>query len=98
MQYAHLQNVMRERNTTGTTLDYLRSNRRKKSKQHKWKDKEGDTKIDQDTIRVGVFALSSPRDLSTRGTPLRVLGEPAQPDLTQQYPVTRSSPCRVGSG
>ena len=34
------------------TLDDLRSNRHEKSKQHRWRDKEGDTKIDQDTTRA----------------------------------------------
>ena len=34
------------------TLDDLRRHRHEKSKQHKWRDKESDTKIDQDTRRV----------------------------------------------
>ena len=34
------------------TLDDLRSHRHEKSKQHRWRDKESETKIDQDTRRV----------------------------------------------
>ena len=41
-----------ERNTKGTTLDDLRRHQHEKSKQHKWRDKESDTKIDHDTRRV----------------------------------------------
>ena len=55
------------------TLDDLRRHRYEKSKQHKWRDKESDTKIDQDTRtvakRVRVWGANS-----TFGARLNTIG------------------------